>query len=671
MLNPSEKAAASRILAVLGRHTFALKLTGAYAADSHRPLELIASELEAAARAERIVLAGDLKRHAVRLAFQQSAKQLPDDAITLFALFAVFRTTDVGRNAILEVAKAVGIEEPSERVYLLTSRALVDAHLNDRIPIPGDRDRLTLHPILLSFAEDLLSHLDERQQFEAYYAAAQYYAEYVHFVSDRWFAPDEENILGTLEWAHQQGEHELEALLCDGLHPFWQRRGRAKITKLYLLWGKEAAESVARNSGTEDDQRRAARLGLGYGAALAATGQLDDAEHIFAEGLELHRRMGDRSGEGVVLMSLGLIAQARGRLTEASEYFEKALAISTAANDESHRAANLMYLGQIAQAQGRISDAEARFEDALALFRTANDSQGLGADLASLAQVQQHRGHWREAEALFQQSLSIRRENEDLAGEASVLSLLGQLCLARGDLVETEEYLKQSLDKRREVDDRLGEAADLSQFGRLFLDRGDFARSKDYFQRSLATFRDLHARAHEGVVLSQLGLLAIERNDYSEAKHLIEQSLVIRREVQDLRGEGVDLALHGRIALEQNDLEQAELLYMRSLEIAHQIENRRGEGVNQRQLGTIAKYRHQLQHAEKYYRASLAIAHEVENGLDIADASLALGILMCEEGKATQEGCNFLHEAKEIYDRMQVPSLQLALDAISRFACAS
>lgn len=669
VLSASEDAAASRILTVLRSHTLALRLTGAYSTVSQRSLESIATDLEAQAKAERGEPSGDIRQRPVQLAFHQIARHLPDAALALFTLLAIFRVNDVGKNAVLDVARSMGVKDTPQNLEALVNLALVDVGLNERIPVPADRDRLMLHPMLRVFADDLLTYWSNRRQEAARRAAARYYADYANFVTDRWLAPDEENIIGALEWAHENDERELVAEIAYGMRSFWQRRGRARVSKPYLLWGMQAADEIARETKKREDRLRAARLANSYGAALSATGQLDEAESVFTESLILQREMSDPQGESLVLTSLGRIAKARGALVEAEGYFQNALKISESERNVQSRAANIMYLGQVAQARGKLTEANALFEQSLTLFREVKDVQGEGEDLASMALVEQVRGHWREAEALFQQSLSLQRENDDLAGQANVLSLQGQLCLARGELSQTAKHLEESLAIRLEVEDRYGEANDLCQLGRLYLVKGNFKKSTSYFRDSLSIFRELHARADEGVVISQLGLVAIEQRQYDEASKLLEQSQSIRQEVQDPRGEGVDIALLGRIALEQKQYSKAETLYARSLEIAREIGNRRGEGVNLRQLGVIAERRRHFKGAEKYYRQSLDIAHEVENGLDIADTSLALGSILYESHMNPEEGCALLQEAATLYTRMNVPGKRHAHEALERFGC--
>lgn len=668
MMNSTERAAADRILEALGRHTLALKIAGAYAAEAHRPLDAVATELEAART--RLAPRGSAA-WPVQLAFRQSVRQLPPNARRIFALFAAFASPDVGRNAILEVAHALGIDEADRHLEALVRRALVDADLNSRIPVTADRTRLRLHPLLREHSRLMLRHWSDASRQAAHRAIAQYYADYVNATPDSWLAPDERNITGALEWAHEHGEDELVASLCDGMQYFWRDRGRITTSKHYLPWGMQAAEAVAATTENDEHRLRAVHLALNYGIALKVSGDLDTAESIFSRNLELRRQMGDRRGEGIALSNLGQITQLRSKLDEAERHFKDALAINREVHDRQGEGANLSYLGQIAQARGDLDVAERYYQRALVIFKEVQDRRGEGADLSHLAKVAQARYRWEEAETLYLQSLAIRREMEDMRGEGTVLSSLAQLGLARGDLPSARQLLDRSLAIRREVEDRWGEASDLSQFGRLFMDKGLLDESERYFRESRAIYRDLRDRAGEGMVQSQLALIAIERGHHDEAERLLRESLVVRHEVQDLRGEGVDRALLGRIALERGDFARARAYYEQSREIALRVQNRRGEGVDARQLGVIAEHAGHLDRAESLYRQSLEIARSVDNGLDIADALLELGRFLCERRDDREQGCVLLAESRERYATIGAPGARRAADVARRLGCGS
>lgn len=665
MLSVTEQQAAERILQLLDRHTLALRLAGAYAADTHQTLREVAAELETV----RVKRTTYRKLGAVSVIFQQSQQRLPPDAQTLFALLAAFKTSDVGRNAVLSVAEALGVNDGQTDLNTLVHRALVETSVNTRLPDNADQERLQLHPLLRGFAEGMLRKWRAPRLAAAYRAIAQYYADYANATPDQGLAPDEANMISALEWAYAQHEQELVAELCAGLQYYWRDRGRIPTSKHYLPWGVDAAEAIANATQEPEDRLRAAHLALSYGTALKESGDLDKAEETFLRNLTLRRRMGDRNGEGRALSALGQLAQAQGKVEQAAEYFQEALAVSQEVHDRQGEGANRTYLGQVAQARGRITEAEEYFKEALDILREVRDPRGESANLSSLARVALAKRDFAEATALAQQSLAIRRAMGDEFGEATVFSLLGQLSLARGDLADAEQYLLHSLDMRRAIEDHMGEAENLAQMGRLYLDRGQFETSENHFRQSLDIFRTVRAHAQEGVVLSQLGLLAIERGQLDEAEQYLKQSLIIRTEVQDPRGEGVDLALLGRINLERRRYKDATALYEKSLAIARKIQNERGAGVNLRQLGAIAEQQKRLNQAEKYYRQALEIARRVENGLDRADTCLALGRFLLRVREQEAEGCALLNESIAAYARVGAPGESLARQEAAHLGC--
>ncbi|HZC06456.1 MAG TPA: tetratricopeptide repeat protein [Ktedonobacterales bacterium] len=670
MLSTAERQAAERILELLDSHTLALRLAGAYAADTRQTLTAVAAELETAPAGG----APDKPSKAVSAAFYQSANDLPVEGLRLFGLLAAFATANVGRNAVLEVGETLAIGQERERLEQLINRAFVETGVNPHLPITADYERVQVHPLLRGFAETMFQTWSEDDRNAAYRAVALYYAEYANATPDRWLGPDEANIVGALQWAHKRGEQESVAALCAGLQYYWRDRGRIPASKSYLPWGIEAAEAIAESIPPESPEvrqyrRRAAQLALSYGNALKESGELDTAEGIFQRNLLLRRQLGDRRGEGRALCCLGLVTQAQGKLGEAERYYQDALDISIAEGDRQSEGANLTYLGQVAQARGHISVAEKRLRKALEIFREVGDPHGEGVDLTALARLALEKRDFAEAEALAQQSLAIRRDMEDTLGEGAVLSLQGRIGLARGDLEVAEEFFHRSLEIRHKIEDRVGEADDLTQLGRLYLDRGKYDESERYFQDALGLFRTVHARAQEGVVLSQLGLVAIERGQRSEGKRLLSQSIPIRGEVRDRRGEGVDLALLGRIELERRHYHKAKALYEQSLEIARNVQNERGVGVNLRQLGVIAEKQGRIDEAEVLYRQALDIARNVENGLDIADTCLALGSLLCAKQQTHSAGCPLIHESIRTYARIGAPGEQTARQEAIRWGC--
>ncbi|HEX6122043.1 MAG TPA: NB-ARC domain-containing protein, partial [Ktedonobacterales bacterium] len=284
-LSVEERAAAERIVTTLGRHTLAVKLAGAYAADLHRDLAALAHELENPRRA--ISLPHGETPEAVALVFAESTEALPHEARRLFAALAAFSAPQFGREAAIALGRALALAAPEEAVNLLVLRALVTASTSAELADGGDRERLHLHPLLRALAGSELTEWTAAERDAAYEALARYYATYANETQDQALTPDEANITGALSWAHAHGHDELVAAICTGMQYFWRDRWRTEDSLRYLPWGSAAADAVARATGQRADRLRAADLALIYGQVLRRTGRLDEAERTFQANLAI------------------------------------------------------------------------------------------------------------------------------------------------------------------------------------------------------------------------------------------------------------------------------------------------------------------------------------------------------------------------------------------------
>src|SRR5262249_59214 len=182
------RAAAERIIAALGRHTLAVKLAGAYAADMRRDLDALADEMENPQRA--IDLPSGETPHALALVFAESTNALPEATLRLFAGLAAFGAPEFGRRAALALGVGLGLPAPEASVYLLVLRALLRASTDARLPEESDRERLRLHPLLRAFAASELARWPEDERQRACRAIAQHYGEYARAVPSAALAVD-------------------------------------------------------------------------------------------------------------------------------------------------------------------------------------------------------------------------------------------------------------------------------------------------------------------------------------------------------------------------------------------------------------------------------------------------------------------------------------------------
>lgn len=611
-LSLQDRVAAVRIVGILDRHTLAVKLAGAYAANVHRDLEEFARELEEDPLAA-IEASPGRPPQVVALVFARSIEKLPAETRRLFTALAAFQTSEFSRRAVLALAKTLALGNPKASIDLLILWALLEATTRAEMPSESDRERLRMHLLLRTFARSKFDQWTVDERITVQQALATYYASYVNRKSTETLGFDEANIISALEWSHNHEREELIVVFILGMKAYWDKGSRTTELLRYLPWGMAAAEKIAKVTNAPADRLKAADLALAYAQALRPHGKVDDVEQAFKANLAIRREMQDRLGEGVVLATLGQSARRQGRLDEAESYLQEALVIDREVKNYQGEGLVLNALGRIARRRGKLDEAESYFQEALAINRKVQNQREEGVTLISISQANRDRGKLKEAESHYREALTLIRTVQDRRVESAIFVALGQISLYYGAIEQAERYYHDALTIAQNVRDRVGEGIALSRLGQLARERGQLEEAASYYKLSLARAYEMNSRREEGVVLGLLGQLARDRGELEEAASYYQKALTIIREVQDRRGEGVLLAALGQLA---QDGEYVEL-------------------------------------AEKYYREGLDILRG-QDVINYAATALAFGSFLLQEKKDYNEGCPILTEAIRLYSMMEL-----------------
>lgn len=664
---PSERVAAERMIIALGRHTLAVQLAGAYAANARSSLQDLYAALSEPLSSATVIDNEDIPS-GLALILTRSIEDLPTDVRRFFVALGAFATVEFGRQAAIYVGRKLGLSSIEANIDLLAQRNLIYKSALRNMPPSSDRHRLRLHPLMYTRARSEFYTWSEDEQVAVNTAIAEYFVAYVARVEERALSSDKVNIAGTIDWARDYGRNDVTLALCSGMRAFWYNRWYTQEILRYLPDGMAAGEHIARTIGHNADRITSAYLALTYAQVLRRLGHLDEAEQSLRRNLDIRSELGDRWGEAAVLSQLGVVLRIRGRMDEAEHCLMRSLHIRRDEQDTQGEGFDLSQLGRIAQARGRMSEADQLYQRSLILAKKSGDIRTQGDVLAFLGQLARVRGQLALAESYFRDSLGIMVIVQDPRGRCVALHELGQIARIRGRLDEAEAYFTQCLQINRDVQDRRGEGKALGYLGRISKMRGQLEMAENYFTQSLAMARDVQDRRGEGIVLSQFGQIALLREDLPHAKEFFTASLSIRREVQDRKSEGADLGYLARIALLQNNLPGAESLLMQNLEIARETEDRHGESVVLALLARIAERRGELEQAEMRLRASLSLAKEGENKPAEAETMLALGIFTAEHLGEREEGQELIRQAAESFSAMGLPQATQAWEEAERLS---
>lgn len=257
--------------------------------------------------------------------------------------------------------------------------------------------------------------------------------------------------------------------LAAALSGYWQLRG-------YVREGRVWLERAAAASGEADERLRTSALRTA--AAFAnMSGDVDRAEQLYADALEIARRIGDPELLGRTLTNFAITLRDQGRLDEAAEACAEGLACFREIGSAALTAIGLLNLGAIRLDAVLYDEAAKHFAECLVLKRRLGDRFGIANVLVNLASVHKSRSEWAEARALLAESLSLRRGLAEKRGLALTLVELATVEIGAGQPDAAVPLLDEAVAIYAETGDRRGLTYAVEAWAQLTDARGEHERA--------------------------------------------------------------------------------------------------------------------------------------------------------------------------------------------------
>jgi tetratricopeptide (TPR) repeat protein len=304
------------------------------------------------------------------------------------------------------------------------------------------------------------------------------------------------------------------------------------ITKLLCRWGEwdenlrlcKKALELARKSG---DEATIAEWAHWLAMRHYERGDLDVAERLYLESLEIKERLSNLQGKSVTLHWLGMLAYDRGDYEGAERLYRESLEISERLGYLEGKAENLLQLGMLAHDRGNYEEAERLYRESLEISERLGYLEGKSISLHELGRLAHNRGDYEGAERLYHESLEIDKRLGDLQGKSATLHRLGVLAHNRGNYEEAERLYLESLEIDERLGDLQGKSISLHRLGMLAHDRGDYKGAERLYRESLEISERLGYLEGKAETLWKLGLLRKKQGRKDEAKDLLMLALEI------------------------------------------------------------------------------------------------------------------------------------------------
>lgn len=275
-----------------------------------------------------------------------------------------------------------------------------------------------------------------------------------------------------------------EAMLLGNLGQVYATRGDLDQAERMFLDALEINERVGQLEGMARDY---GNLGVIY----KMRGNLDQGEKMHKKALEINKKLGRFEGMARNYGNLALIYRRRGDLDQAEEMHKKALEIDENLGRFEGVASQHGNLGLIYLTSGDLDKAEKAFRDSLKISEPAGMLQLSANQYGNLADVYRTRGDLDQAEKMFKKSLGINEKLGRLEGMARQYGNLGLIYKTRGDLDRAEEMHSKSLEIEEKLGRLEGMASDYANLGLVYEQRGDTARAREYWTRAVGLFEQI------------------------------------------------------------------------------------------------------------------------------------------------------------------------------------
>jgi predicted ATPase/class 3 adenylate cyclase len=217
--------------------------------------------------------------------------------------------------------------------------------------------------------------------------------------------PEHDNLRAALAWSRLGDDGEIGLRIAGALCWFWILHGRVGEGRSWL------AELMSLPGGSRRAHARAA-----LAASCLAILQADYAavRSLGRRSAELYSELGDRSGVGVALTTVGIADLGEGDVVAARPILEEGVAACRESGNRWGLGLALSQLASVYRQGGDLPAALALREEAAAIARELGERWTLGMGLMGAATVVRAQGDRRRSAALFREALVVLRELENV-----------------------------------------------------------------------------------------------------------------------------------------------------------------------------------------------------------------------------------------------------------------
>jgi exonuclease VII small subunit len=443
---------------------------------------------------------------------------------------------------------------------------------------------------------------------------------------------------------------------------------------------------------------------VSIGGIEQAEGNLDTARTLYAESLEISRKLAEQLNTpeslrdvSISLDRIGDIEKAEGNLDSARTLYSEGLEITRKLAEqlntpESLRdvSISLERIGDIERAEGNLDCARTLYSEGLEIRRklaeqlnTPNSLDDVSFSLGRIGDIEVAEGNLDMARTLYSECLEIKRKlaeqldtPDSLRGVSVSLNKIGNIEKAEGNLDSARTLYSEGLEIARKLAEQLNTPESLRDVY-ISLDKitnieqaeGNLDSARTLYSEGLEIARKLAEQLNTpeslrdvSIFLERIGDIEQAEGNLDSASTLYSEGLEISRKLAEqldtpdsLRGVSVSLDRIGDIEKAEGNLDSARTLYSEGLEIARKLaeqlntpESLRDVSVSLNKIGNIEQAEGNLDSARTLYSEGLEISRKLAEQLNTPESLRDVSVSLNKIGNIEQAEGN-LDSARTLY----------------------
>jgi tetratricopeptide (TPR) repeat protein len=181
------------------------------------------------------------------------------------------------------------------------------------------------------------------------------------------------------------------------------------------------------------------------------TGNSTLAGQHYRRALAIHREVGNRRFEGIILGHLAAMAQDRSQINQASEYYEQALRTHREVGNRRFEAVVLGSMGTFYHVVGDLIRARETLQQALRIHREVENRASEGIVLGNLGDLELEMGELEAGEASLREAIAIN-DRARPAPAGAFRGSLALLCAQRKDFSQARELMQTARSQLKGAD---------------------------------------------------------------------------------------------------------------------------------------------------------------------------------------------------------------------------